>query len=112
MAFTSQPPQTTQPPDLKIFGKGWVPEFDTMDTFVCSSFYYLMYLQSEGHGIHFATSANHATSRSEDFRQRLGSGVRHDGYVRLLKFLLSDVSTVRRSWHSLRNLRKPRNLQI
>ena len=28
----------------KIFGKGWVPEFDTMDTFVCSSYYSLMYL--------------------------------------------------------------------
>ena len=31
----------------KIFGKGWTPEVDTMDTFVCSSFYSYMYLSSE-----------------------------------------------------------------
>lgn len=27
-----------------IFGKGWTPEVETMDAFVCSSFYYLRYL--------------------------------------------------------------------
>ncbi|PIR50143.1 leucine--tRNA ligase [Candidatus Peregrinibacteria bacterium CG10_big_fil_rev_8_21_14_0_10_54_7] len=34
----------------KIFGKGWKPEVDTMDTFVCSSYYSLMYLASENKG--------------------------------------------------------------
>ncbi len=34
----------------KIFGEGWKPEVDTMDTFVCSSFYSLMYLAAENEG--------------------------------------------------------------
>ena len=33
-----------------IFGKGWEPEYDTMDTFVCSSFYYLRFLAQQRDG--------------------------------------------------------------
>jgi len=36
----------------KIFGKGWKPEVDTMDTFVCSSFYSFRYL-AEGNAKEF-----------------------------------------------------------
>ena len=41
----------------KIFGEGWTPEVDTMDTFVCSSFYQFMYLSTEGNGIRSPLSA-------------------------------------------------------
>jgi leucyl-tRNA synthetase len=34
----------------KIFGKGWTPEVDTMDTFVCSSYYSFLYLAAENEG--------------------------------------------------------------
>jgi len=29
---------------IKAFGEGFIPEYDTMDTFVCSSYYWLQYL--------------------------------------------------------------------
>ena len=41
-----------------IFGKGWRPEIDTMDTFVCSSWYYLRYPDASNNDKPFDSKSN------------------------------------------------------
>lgn len=55
----------------KIFGKGWRPEYDTMDTFVCSSFYYLMYPGAPEHRSRLATEAKKKAKSKNDVAEPL-----------------------------------------
>lgn len=78
----------------KIFGKGWTPEFDTMDTFVCSSFYYLRYLM-QGDQKHFVDP--HLEKKAMPVDMYIGGpehACMHLIYARFVMMALQDFGVV------------------
>lgn len=79
---------------IKIFGEGWTPEYDTLDTFVDSSWYFLRYLDAQN---------AHAFSNAEHLKRwlpvnRYSGGSEHTTmhllYARFLMKALYDLALV------------------
>jgi leucyl-tRNA synthetase len=80
----------------KIFGKGWTPEYDTMDTFVCSSFYQLRFL-AEGNQKHLIDPHTEKTWMPVDMY--IGGpehAAMHLIYARFVMMALKDMNHVSR----------------
>lgn len=78
----------------RIFGKGWRPELDTMDTFVCSSFYSFRYL-AEGNSQVFVPKDIEA--KWMPVRTYIGGAehaTKHLIYARFVSMVLADAGLV------------------
>ena len=75
----------------KIFGKGWRPEIDTMDTFVCSSWYFLRYLDSQNTEKAFSPSKINAMMPVDVYIGGSEHATMHLLYARFITKALRDL---------------------
>lgn len=81
----------------KIFGKGWTPEVDTMDTFVCSSFYQLRYLAGGNSGDQTQFIPSEVDKAWNPVRMYVGGAEHacmHLIYTRFVSMVLADAGVL------------------
>lgn len=79
----------------KIFGKGWRPEFDTMDTFVCSSWYYLRYISSKEENAPFCIETVNKWMPVDMYIGGPEHACMHLLYARFINMVLHDLGYVK-----------------
>jgi leucyl-tRNA synthetase len=81
----------------KIFGKGWTPEVDTMDTFVCSSWYFLRYLDPHNDSEFSSIDMQRAWMPVDRYSGGAEHTTMHLLYSRFFYKALSDLGLVTKS---------------
>lgn len=81
----------------KNFGKGWTPDFDTMDTFVCSSFYSLRYLAENDQDSFLNGEVEKKWMPVDVYLGGVEHATRHLIYARFVQMALYDMGHVAHS---------------
>lgn len=79
----------------KIFGAGWTPEVDTMDTFVCSSWYYLRYPSATEESAPFNIEKTNNWSPVDMYIGGPEHACMHLLYARFINMALHDLGYVK-----------------
>lgn len=78
----------------KIFGPGWTPEYDTMDTFVCSSFYSIRYLAQNDSSCFVPPDIERRWMPVDVYLGGVEHATRHLIYARFVQMALCDLGHV------------------
>ncbi|MEM1144780.1 MAG: class I tRNA ligase family protein, partial [Pseudomonadota bacterium] len=77
-----------------LFGQGWTPEYETMDTFVCSSFYSLRYLADSNDDHLVSPPRERAWMPVDTYLGGVEHATRHLIYARFVQMALCDMGFV------------------